>query len=80
MSWYSCTIEEQVLLVNAYNELASAPSELLTRLRQLPIVLSKAGDEEFVLRLPYSVLLHPPERYLEYLPQSPADRGAMGTR
>jgi len=67
-------LEEQRLLTNAYNELSSAPSELLAPLRQLPIVLSKAGDEEFVLRLPASVLLYPPELYLEYLPDLPIAR------
>jgi hypothetical protein len=67
-------LEEQRLLTNAYSELAGAPSELLAPLRQLPIVLSRAGDEEFILRLPGSVLLHPPELYLEYLPDLPIAR------
>ncbi len=65
---------EEILLVrHAYSELAELSDEQLAPLKVLPCVLSStnAESDDFALRLPEAVVLQPPQRYLEYLPNLP---------
>lgn len=60
------------LLLNAYDRLADAPQELLEVLRDLACVVSQTQDSETrELRLPYAVLLQPPDKYGRHLPTLP---------
>ncbi len=66
--------EERILLQNAYSKLkpqAESNDNVLAALKATRSVLSKAGDEPYRMRRPDAVLLQPPQRYLEYLPDLP---------
>ncbi len=65
-------VEAVALLKNAYTHLATERDDkILSPLRTIHSVLSKIGDEPYHMRKPNCVLLQPPQRYLDYLPDLP---------
>jgi hypothetical protein len=59
------------LMLNAYDELATAPDDVLTSLAAIRCVVSRTSDGHYTLRSATSVILSPAEHYQKALPDVP---------